>query len=139
MPVTYQRRLRLGLRDSVIEINLQQLSSDNSFRDRYIRQRMFGEHPTGVVTVRGMSDLPSGFTSGETVTTEVESELLIREVTAPLTFEVEARDEGTEISITGRTTFTWDDLQMEKPSARSVVSLADEVRVEVVLSARPAN
>ena len=131
--------IHLDGRDSVIEIDLQSLSSDNSFRDRYIRSRMFGQHPTGVVTVKGMSDLPSGFTSGETVTTEVESELLIREVTAPLTFEVEARDDGSEISITGRTTFTWDDLQMQKPSARSVVSLDDEVKVEVVLSARPTN
>ena len=131
--------IHLDGRDSAIEIDLQSLSSDNSFRDRYIRSRMFGQHPTGVVTVKGMSNLPSGFTDGETVTTDVESELLIREVTAPLTFEVEARDEGSEISITGRTTFTWDDLQMQKPSARSVVSLADEVKVEVVLSAMPAN
>ncbi len=131
--------IHLDGRDSVIEIDLQSLSSDNSFRDRYIRSRMFGQHPTGVVTVKGMSDLPSGFTNGETVTTEIESELLIREVTAPLTFEVEARDDGSEISITGSTTFTWDDLQMQKPSARSVVSLADEVRVEVVLSAVPGN
>ncbi len=131
--------IHLDGRDSVIEIDLQSLSSDNSFRDRYIRSRMFAEHPTGVVTVKGMSDLPSGFTSGETVTTDVESELLIGEVTTPLTFEVEARDDGSEISITGRTTFTWDDLQMTKPSARSVVSLDDEVKVEVVLSASPAN
>lgn len=131
--------IHLDGRDSVIEINLQSLSSDNSFRDRYIRSRMFGGHPTGVVTVKGMSELPSGFTSGETVTTDVESELLIGEVTTPLTFEVEAIDEGTVLSITGRTTFTWDDLQMQKPSARSVVSLDDEVKVEVVLSATPAN
>jgi len=131
--------IHLDGRDSVIEIDLQSLSSDNSFRDRYIRSRMFGQHPTGVVTVKGMSELPSGFTGGETVTTEIESELLIRGVTVPLTFEVEARDDGSEVSITGRTTFTWDDLQMEKPSARSVVSLDDEVRVEVVLSAKPAN
>ena len=131
--------IHLDGRDSVIEIDLQSLSSDNTFRDRYIRSRMFGEHPTGVVTVKGMSDLPSGFTSGETVTTDVESELLIRGNTAPLTFEVEASDEGDVISITGRTTFTWDELQMQKPSARSVVSLDDEVKVEVVLSASPAN
>lgn len=131
--------IHLDGRDSVIEIDLQSLNSDNSFRDRYIRSRMFGDHPTGVVTVKGMSDLPNGFTSGESVTTDVESELLIRGVTAPLTFEVEASDEGDEISITGHTTFTWDDLQMQKPSARSVVSLDDEVKVEVLLSARPAN
>ena len=131
--------IHLDGRDSVIEIDLQSLSSDNSFRDRYIRSRMFGDHPTGVVTVTGIDELPSGFTSGDSVTTEIESELLIRGVTAPLTFEVEARDEGTEISITGHTTFTWDDLQMQKPSARSVVSLDDEVKVEVLLSATPAN
>ena len=124
-------------RDSVIEIDLQQLSSDNSFRDRYIRSSMFGEHPTGVVTVKGVSDLPGGFASGDTVTGEVDGELQMRGVTAPLTFEVEARDDGNVIFILGRTTFTWDELQIPKPTARSVVSLDDEVRVEVLLSVTP--
>ena len=124
-------------RDSVIEIDLQQLSSDNSFRDRYIRSSMFGEHPTGVVTVKGVGDLPGGLASGETVTGEVDGELQIRGVTAPLTFEVEARDDGNVVFILGRTTFTWDDLQIPKPTARSVVSLDDVVRVEVLLSVTP--
>ena len=124
-------------RDSVIEIDLQQLRSDNTFRDRYIHTRMFGEHPTGVVTVRGVSDLPDGFASGETVTGEVPGDLQIRGVTVPLTFEVEARDDGDVVYILGRTTFTWDELQIPKPTARSVVSLDDEVRVEVLLSVTP--
>ena len=124
-------------RDSVIEIDLQQLKSDNTFRDRYIHSRMFGEHPTGVVTVRGVNNLPGGFASGETVTGEVEGELQIRGVTVPLTFEVEARDDGNVVFILGRTTFTWDELQIPKPTARSVVSLDDEVRVEVLLSVTP--
>ena len=124
-------------RDSVIEIDLQQLRSDNTFRDRYIHSRMFGEHPTGVVTVRGVSDLPNGFAGGETVTGEVEGELQIRGVTVPLTFEVEARDDGDVVFVLGRTTFTWDELQIPKPTARSVVSLDDEVRVEVLLSVTP--
>ena len=125
-------------RDSVIEIDLQQLRSDNTFRDRYIHSRMFGEHPTGVVTVKGVSDLPDGFAGGETVTGEVDGELQIRGVTVPLTFEVEARDDGDVVFILGRTTFTWDDLQIPKPTARSVVSLDDVVRVEVLLSVAPA-
>ena len=124
-------------RDSVIEIDLQQLRSDNTFRDRYIHSRMFGEHPTGVVTVRGVSDLPNGFAGGETVTGEVEGELQIRGVTVPLTFEVEARDDGDVVFVLGRTTFTWDELQIPKPTARSVVSLDDVVRVEVLLSVTP--
>ena len=88
-------------RDSVIEIDLQQLRSDNTFRDRYIHTRMFGEHPTGVVTVKGVSDLPDGFASGETVTGQVEGELQVRGVTVPLTFEVEARDDGDVVFILG--------------------------------------
>lgn len=125
-------------RDSVIEIDLQQLRSDNTFRDRYIHSRMFGEHPTGVVTVKGVSNLPDGFAGGETVTGAVEGDLQIRGVTVPLTFEVEARDDGDVVFILGRTTFTWDDLQIPKPTARSVVSLDDVVRVEVLLSVTPA-
>ena len=58
-------------------------------------------------------------------------------MTVPLTFEVEARDDGNVVFILGRTTFTWDELQIPKPTARSVVSLDDEVRVEVLLSVTP--
>ena len=129
--------IHLDGRDSVVEIDLQKLSSDDSFRDRYIRSRMFGQHPTGVFTVKGLNDLPEGFADGESATAQVQGELLIRGVTAPLTFEVEARDDGDVVFILGRTTFTWDELQIPKPTARSVVSLEDEVRVEVLLSVAP--
>ena len=124
-------------RDSVIEINLQRLSSDNSFRDRYVRSTMFGRDSIGVFTVRGLVELPAGFADGEVVSGPVQGELLIRGVTAPLTFEVEARDDGDVIFIVGRTTFTWDELQIPKPTARSVVSVEDEVTVEVLLSVTP--
>ena len=129
--------VHLDGRDSTIEINLQRLSSDNSFRDRYIRSTMFGSDPIGVFTVRGLDELPDGFANGEVVSGPVQGELLIRGVTAPLTFEVEARDDGDVIFIVGRTTFKWDDLQIPKPSARTVVSVEDEVRVEVLLSITP--
>ena len=129
--------VHLDGRDSVVEIHLQDLHSDSNFRDQYIRSRMFGDHPTGVFTVKGLDQLPDGFTDGESVTEQIEGELLIRGITAPLTFEVEARDDGDVIYILGRTTFTWDGLQIPKPTARSVVSLNDEVTVEVLLAVRP--
>ncbi len=129
--------VHLDGRDSVVEIHLQDLHSDSNFRDQYIRSRMFGDHPTGVFTVKGLDQLPDGFADGESVTEQIEGELLIRGITAPLTFEVEARDDGDVIYILGRTTFTWDGLQIPKPTARSVVSLNDEVAVEVLLAVRP--
>ena len=129
--------VHLDGRDSVVEIDLQQLSSDSSFRDRYIRSRMFGRDPIAVFTITDLGQLPEGFTDGEVVTGQVHGELLIRGVTAPLTFDVEARDDGDVVFIIGRTTFTWDDLQIAKPTARPVVSVEDEVRVEVLLSVTP--
>ena len=49
--------VQLGGRPSVIEIDLQQLSSDQEFRDRYVRTRMFGDHPSGIFTVPNLDSL----------------------------------------------------------------------------------
>ncbi len=124
--------------ESLIEIDLLQLSSDSSYRDRYIRSRMFANHPTGTFKVQGLDELPSGFADGDMVSAQVDGELTVRGITTPLTFEVEARDDGDVVFIIGRTTFSWDQLQIPKPTANSVVSLEDEVGVEVLLAARPA-
>ncbi len=127
----------LSGQESVIHIDLLQLSSDNSYRDRYIHERMFADHPTGMFRVQGLDQLPDGFTDGEEVSDKVDGELTVRDVTVPLTFDVDARDDGAVVYIHGRTTFTWDQLQIPKPTARSVVSLEDEVRVQVLLAVRP--
>ena len=123
--------------ESVVEIDLLQLGSDSTYRDRYIRERMFASTPTGVFTVQNLNELPDGFADGDTVSAKVDGNLTIGAVTTPLTFDVEARDDGDVVFIHGTTTFTWDQLQITKPTARSVVSLEDEVRVQVLLAVRP--
>ena len=130
--------VRLDGQESVIEIDLLQLSSDSSYRDRYIRERMFANHPTGTFTVQGLDELPDGFTDGDMVSAQVDGELTVRGITTPLTFDIEARDDGDVVRILGRTTFSWDQLQIPKPTANAVVSLEDEVGVEVLLAARSA-
>ena len=62
--------------------------------------------------------------------------LQIGDTVTPLEFDVTARRDGSAINILGRTTFTWEQLGLPKPTARSVVYLADEVRVQVLLVAR---
>ena len=72
------------------------------------------------------------------MTRTVEGVLSIRGIEAPLVFEVEARLDGEVLHVLGRTTFAWEQLEIPVPTARSVVSLADEVRVEVLLQATPS-
>lgn len=127
----------LGGGRSVVTIDLHTLSSDERFRDRYIRRVMFPDSRTASFTVDSVDEVVDSLSEGETVTRSVEGVLGIRGIEVPLTFEVEARLDGEVLHVLGRTTFTWEQLEIPVPRARSVVSVADEVRVEVLLRATP--
>ena len=130
--------VHLDGRPSVIEIDLHRLSSDQSRRDGYVRSRMFPNDPIATFTLDDATPLPDGFTEGEPVTAQVTGQLDIRGVRAPVTFDVEARDDGDVIFILGRTTFVWDDFQIPPPNIAGFVQVVDEVRVEVLLAVRPS-
>lgn len=129
--------VRLDGGESVIQIDLHTLVSDQEYRDRYVRSRMFGEHQFATFTVPDVGPLPEGLASGEAVTTTVSGALDIRGITVPMEFEIEARDDGSAMFILGRTVFTWQELDIPPPTAPVVVSIEDDVRVEVLLNAVP--
>ena len=128
-------------RPSVIELDLHQLSSDQDLRDSWVRNRMFPNDPIAVFTIFDasyvISALPGEFVRGEVATGEIAGQLKIRGIEVPLIFEIEARDDGDVLFILGRTTFTWEEFQIPVPAARPVISVQDEVRVEVLLVVRP--
>ena len=124
-------------RPSVVDIDLHSLTSDSDRRDRYVRQRMFPNHPTATFTVTDLGELPNPLPAGEVITREVAGELSIGGVVKPLTFVVEARRDPNALFILGRTTFTWADLEIPPPNIPGRIQVKDEVQVEVLLSALP--
>ena len=124
-------------RPSVITIDLHQLGSDQARRDRFVRERMFPNDPIATFTLPDAGPLPEKFTSGETATGQVTGELEIKGFQAPIVFEIEARDDGDVVYILGRTTFTWDQLDIPPPNL-PFVQVKDEVHVEILIAARPA-
>lgn len=120
---------------SVIVLDLHSLESDQGFRDRYIRDRMFPGTPTATVTIDSLPDLPQGFFDGEETAGTLAGSLQIGESATPLTFDVEARHDGSVINVLGRTTFTWEQLGLAKPVFGPVTYLGDEVRVQVLIVA----
>ena len=126
-------------RPSVIDIQLHELGSDQSRRDRYIRERMFPNDPIATFTLPNSRPLPTGFSDGEEVSTEIIGQLEIKGVQAPVTFQIEARDDGDVVHILGRTSFVWSDFGMTAPTVGSFVSVTDEVAVEILISARPSD
>ncbi len=122
---------------SVIEINLHSLTSDQSRRDGYVRDRMFPNNPVAIFTVPELGPLPEPIAVGESITRQVEGQLSIRGITKPVTFEVEARLDPEALFILGRTSFTWDELEIPPPNIPGRIQVKDEVSVEVLLSAVP--
>ena len=121
---------------SIVNLNLHTLTSDQTYRDRYIRERMFRNTPEAIFTVDRLPDLPQTFFNGQETNGELTGSLQIGETITPMIFQITARHDGDTINILGRAEFTWQQLGLEKPTARSVVYLADEVEVQVLLIAR---
>lgn len=129
--------VRLDGGDSLIMVGLHGMTRDEPFRDRYVRSRMFPNQPTAEVAFGDLTPLPDGFADGNETTSEVQGTLRINGMEVPLTFEVTARDDGDRVHVLGRSSFTWDDIGEPVPTARSVVSVGDEVRVKVLLALTP--
>jgi polyisoprenoid-binding protein YceI len=129
--------IHLDGRPSVVNIDLHQLRSDQRLRDRYVRGSMFPDHPKAVFTLQDLGILPGGSADGEEVEAQITGVLNIRGADYPLRFDVTVQDKGELISIEGRTKFAWDDLGLDRPTAVIVLTLSDDVDVQVSLTARP--
>ena len=127
--------------DSNIRLDVHALMSDQTFRDRYVRQRLFPDSRYAVFNLRSLLPLPAGFVEGDEIRTEVSGTLSIKEVETLLSFDIEARNDGDVIFILGRTTFTWEDVGLQisdVTAAQPVVSVADTVEVEILLKLVPS-
>ena len=122
---------------SEVTVDLLSLSSDQSFRDRYMRDRMFRDFQVAVFTVNDLADLPPEFFSGETFTRQVTGLLSVNGIEVPLTFDLEVRNDGDVLNVLGRTEFTWDQLQIRTPNIQNIVSVEDKVSVQLLLVAKP--
>ncbi len=132
--------VRLDGGQSLVTVDLHSMTSDEPFRDRYVQNRMFPGQPTASVTFGDLTPLPDGFTNGDPVSTGVTGTLRINDMDVPLVFAIEARDDGDidgTVHVVGRSTFTWDQIGEPVPTARSVVSVEDEVDVNVLLALKP--
>ena len=128
--------VRLDGQPSTVTLDLNQLSSDQSRRDNFVRRSLFNTRPTATFTFHDVGQLPAQYTPGEVVRRSVPGTLNIGSTTVPLTLEVEARLDGEQLFVLGRTQFTWSQLQLQPPNVAGVVQVEDNVRVEVLVAAR---
>ena len=121
---------------SRIIVNLASLRSDAGLRDGYLRRRTLqtGRFPDAEFVVKSVPGLPWPLpTSGE-VEFRLIGDMTIRDVTKQLAWEAKAQFSGGGASGRAKTSFKFGDFDLEIPRVRLVLSIVDEIRLELDLA-----
>ena len=125
---------------ATIEIDLHSLTSDQSRRDRYVRDRMFPNQPIATVHFAELGDVPAPFLdSGAEHKTKLIGTVNVNGTDADLEFDITARlDNGADLVVLGTARFVWEEFGMVAPVSQ-FFTVEDEVTVEILLQASVNN
>ncbi len=125
---------------SRITVDLSTLASDESRRDRFIKDNTLqtNRFPEASFVPARATGLPSELPRDGRWTFQLQGNLTIRNVTKPVTWEVQATRSGGVISATAKTNFKFTDFGMQVPRVFLVLSIEDDIHLEITLVAKPA-
>ena len=123
-----------------VEIDLHTLVSDQSRRDRYVRERMFPDQSIATVHFSDLGDVPAPFLdSGAEHKSKLIGTVNVNGTDADLEFDITARlDNGTDLVVLGTAKFVWEEFGMVAPVSQ-FFTVEDEVTVEILLQASVEN
>ncbi|MEZ5246628.1 MAG: YceI family protein [Acidimicrobiales bacterium] len=118
-----------------ITVDMDAIVSNDSRREGAIKRTVnTSDFPNATFTFDGGVDVSSIEVGGPAQNFAIEGDLTVAGVTNPVTFTIDAnvRDDGFGV-IVGSAEIVWDDFGITPPSARVVVSIADQGTVEFQL------
>ena len=126
--------------DSKVSVGLEALRSDSNTRDNFIKGSTLAvrRFPTAdFVPVRTVG-LPTPLPAAGEWTFQVLGKMTIAGVEKDVSWDVKARRDGTGISASAKNVPTWkfSDFGLQVPRVASVLSIVDEIRLELELVAR---
>ena len=118
---------------SVLTVGLDGLTSDESCRDGFLRRSVIqtSRFPDATFSITGTEGLDWPMPSEGSVSFTLLGNMTIRDVTKPVTLDAEAQFTGDSITATASTTVTFDQFEMSKPSLAFILSVADEIKLEL--------
>jgi len=122
---------------SIVVVNLRSLKSDQSKRDNFLRQRSLESNtfPNATFVLRETDGLPWPFPNSGEHSFKMIGDLTIREITREVVWETTMRVDGDSVSGEAKTVFTFDYFEIEKPSLAFLLSVADDIGLELDLVA----
>ncbi|UCE00903.1 MAG: YceI family protein [Chloroflexota bacterium] len=121
-----------------IRADISQFSSDSQRRDNTIRERYLESSIFPIVefTPREIQGLPDSYQEGQEITFQVSGDLTIRDVTKPVTFDVQLSGQGNEIIGEATTMILMSDFGFGPISIGGILNTEDEVKTTFTFIAR---
>jgi len=127
----------MPLECSNFAVDMRTLVTDESRRDNYLRSNTLESDafPFATFVVASVEGIDGGLVEGEATTVQLLGDLTLHGVTQPVTWEAEFTRDGDALTGTATTTFVIEDYGMEKPIVGPVVSIGDEIVLNVEITA----
>src|SRR5687767_9383677 len=118
--------------ESMFEIDLTTLQSDQSRRDNFLRRNTLAtaEHPKAVFVPTAVQGLKFPLPGNGEAKFQLQGNLTLRGVTRPVTWDVTARFENGAVTGAALTRFTFAQFEIAKPRLARVLSVDDDIRLE---------
>ena len=118
---------------SKIVVDLRTLRSDEARRDNFLRQNSLESNrfPLAGFVIREVSGLSWPLTESGEAAFQLHGDMTLHGVTAPLMWGVIASFGPDGVTARPPTRFQFDDFDMSKPSLFFIISVEDDVRLEV--------
>ncbi len=126
----------LSTESASLVIDLHALESDDSRRDRYVRERLFPSQSTATISITEFPEIPATFANGEAFTSTVVGTVNVNGADAEIEFTLESRLDPDRLLVLVKGDFSWADFKMSAPTSNFFV-VNDEVHLEVLVSAVP--
>ena len=135
--LTLQANGELVSAASRIEVDLRNLKSDSSQRDDFIKSSVMQtqRYPIASFVPTRAIGLPSPLPANGSATFSLEGQMTVHGVTKDQTWQVTASRQANQLTGTATTTFKFGDYAMTQPRVPMVLSIVDEIRLEVKLVA----
>ena len=122
---------------SVLIVGVDRLGSDESRRDNFLRRSSLesSSFPDAKYAVTGAEGLAWPLPTEGSVSFKLIGDMTIRDATSSVTLDVDAQFAGDSITATASTVITFDQFDMSKPRLAFILSVEDEIRLELDIQA----
>ena len=123
--------------NSKIMVNLQALRSDEAKRDNFIRENALesNKFPSAEINITSVTGLPWPLPESGEASFQIGGDMTVHGVTQPVSWETSAQFGPSGLRGQSKAIITFDQFGISKPSLFFILSLDDEIRLELDLVA----